>query len=223
MGRNYRKDTGRNYIGTRPSAGSVRSICRKISELPQARYGLLDEGEIVERLNRAMLGWANYFRLGEVAPAYAAIDAHATKRLRQWLCRKHKVQSGKYVRYPDERLWQSMGLTRLKRADGQLCVGEGHDLEREPSAGNPHARFDERGEETWSRWGLRHRHDGESRRQTATPPTLDKRLSSTLQQLGPTARGSNLSPTSVRFDRPIQGPRAASRARSETGTPIERW
>ena len=114
VGRNYRKDTGRMYIGTRPSAGNVRSICRKISELTQARYGLLDEGEIVERSNRATLGWANYSRLGQVAPPYAAIDAQATKRLRQWLCRKHKVKSGKYVRYPDERLWQSMGLTRLK-------------------------------------------------------------------------------------------------------------
>ena len=64
MGRNYRKDTGQAYIGTRPSAGSLRSICRKFSEWTQARYGLLDEGEIVERLNRAMLGWANYFCLG---------------------------------------------------------------------------------------------------------------------------------------------------------------
>ena len=68
----------------------------------------------MERSNRATLGWANYSRLGQVAPPYAAIDAQATKRLRQWLCRKHKVKSGKYVRYPDERLWQSMGLTRLK-------------------------------------------------------------------------------------------------------------
>ena len=125
VGRNYRKDTGRKYMGTRPSAGSVRSICRKISELTQARYGLLDEGEIVGRLNRAMLGWANYFHLGQVAPAYAAIDAHATKRLRQWLCRKHKVQSGKYVRYPDERLWQSMGLTRLKGRTASFAWAKG--------------------------------------------------------------------------------------------------
>ena len=43
----------------------------------------------------------------------AAIDQHATRRLRQWLCRKHKVQFGKYVRFPDERLWQEYGLTRL--------------------------------------------------------------------------------------------------------------
>ena len=46
-----------------------------------------------------MNGWANYFRLGQVSPAYEAIDAHAIKRLRQWLCGKHKVRAGKYVRF----------------------------------------------------------------------------------------------------------------------------
>jgi len=42
------------------------------------------------------------------------IDAHTTKRPRQRLCRKHKVRTGKYVLYPNERPWQAMGLTRLK-------------------------------------------------------------------------------------------------------------
>ena len=36
-----------------------------------------------------------------------------TRRLRQWLGRKHKVSAGKYVRFPDERLWQEYGLARL--------------------------------------------------------------------------------------------------------------
>ena len=34
--------------------------------------------------------------------------------------------------------------------------GRRHDLVREPGAGNRHAGFDERGEETWLRWRLRH-------------------------------------------------------------------
>ena len=60
-----------------------------------------------------MLGWAKSFQLGQVSPAYRAVDAHAIKRLRQWLCRKHKVRSGKYVRYPDNKLWDDLGLTCL--------------------------------------------------------------------------------------------------------------
>ena len=104
VGRNYNPRTGGAYIGTRPSQGSVRSVCRKISALTEARNGLLPAPEVVERLNRVMLGWANYFHPGQASLAYRAIDAHATKRLRQWLCRKHKAESGKYVRFPDEGL-----------------------------------------------------------------------------------------------------------------------
>ena len=113
IGRNYRQDTGRAYIGTRPSAASVRSICRRISELTTRRDGLLSSGVIVARLNRLLDGWANYFTLGQVCPAYAAIDRHATRRLRRWLRRKHKVRSRGLVRFSDERLRQDYGLTLL--------------------------------------------------------------------------------------------------------------
>ena len=113
IGRNYRRDTGAAYIGTRPSPASVQSICRRLSELTTRRSGLLSPEVVVARLNRLLTGWANYFTLGQVSPAYAAVDRHATRRLRQWLCRKHKVRFGKYVRFPNERLWQDYGLTRL--------------------------------------------------------------------------------------------------------------
>ena len=113
IGQNYRRNTGRTYIGTRPSPASVQSICRRISEMTAAKYGLLETDEMVQRLNRTMTGWANYFALGQVSPAYAAIDQHATRRLRQWLCRKHKIRDGKSVRFPNKCLWNEMGLTRL--------------------------------------------------------------------------------------------------------------
>ena len=113
IGRNYRPDTGAAYIGTRPSPASVQSICRRVSELTTARNGLLSPKEMVRRLNRVLTGWANYFTLGQVSPAYRAVDRHATRRLRQWFCRKHKVRSGKSVRFSNERLWTDYGLTRL--------------------------------------------------------------------------------------------------------------
>lgn len=120
IGRNWNPRTGRAYIGTRPSAESVSSIRRTISELTEARYGLLEPEVVVGRLNRAMVGWANYFVLGQVSPAYSAIDQHATKRLRQWLRRKHKVKSRGTVRFGHERLWKEYGLTRLGPRTAQL-------------------------------------------------------------------------------------------------------
>ena len=84
-----------------------------MSELTRPRYGYLPVGEIVNRLNRAMSGWANYFHLGQVAPAYKAVDKHATRRLHQWLCRKHGTKSRKYVHFSDERLGKLHGLHYL--------------------------------------------------------------------------------------------------------------
>ena len=113
IGRNYRRRGRGSYIGTRPSQASVGSICRKISEWTAPRNGVVLPGQMVEHLNRVMTGWANYYGLGQVSPACRAIDCHAVRRLRQWLCRRHKVRSGGKVRFPDERLRQQYGLTCL--------------------------------------------------------------------------------------------------------------
>ena len=88
--------------------------------------------------------------LGQVSPAYSAVDWHAVRRLRRWLCLKHKVKTGKYVRFPDTRLRDEYGLTRLSPRTKGLCMRR-HDLVRKPDAGNPHVRFDERGLETRQR------------------------------------------------------------------------
>ena len=79
IGGNYRRDTGRAYIGTRPSPASVQSVCRRVSELTTRRDGLLPPDDVVARLNRLLTGWANYFILGQVSPAYAAVDRHVTR------------------------------------------------------------------------------------------------------------------------------------------------
>ena len=114
IGTNYRPKGKGAYIGTRPSQSSVQSICRRISEQTARQYGTLDHDEMVRRLNWMLSGWSNYLYLGQVSPAYVAVDAHATKRLRQWLCRKHKVSSRKYVRFSNTRLYEKYGLTCLK-------------------------------------------------------------------------------------------------------------
>ena len=80
LGRNYRPTGQGAYIGTRPSKASVQSICRKISEWTSPRNGQMSREEMVEHLNRCMTGWANYFRLGQVSPAYNAISSRPCMR-----------------------------------------------------------------------------------------------------------------------------------------------
>ena len=85
---------------------------------------LLDAETVVGRLNRTMVGWANYFCLGPVSKAYRAVDQHARKRLRQWLCAKHKLQWPGTTRFPEASLYGALGLVCLPRGDHQLPVGE---------------------------------------------------------------------------------------------------
>jgi group II intron reverse transcriptase/maturase len=114
IGRCYSPKTGRAYIGTRPSRKKIQRLCCRISELTSCRWELLDQGECVRRLNQALVGWANYFSLGSVSRAYRAVDTHARHRLRQWLCRKHKVSGRGTARFPLRYIYDTLGLVELQ-------------------------------------------------------------------------------------------------------------
>ena len=113
FGRCWKHDSGRVYIGTRPSRKSIKRMVDSITSETDRRRTLLDAEKIVGGLNRKLNGWANYFCLGPVSPAYQAIETHVTNRLRRWLCKKHKVQGTGWSRYPNQYLHEHLGLVNL--------------------------------------------------------------------------------------------------------------
>jgi len=114
IGRCYSRTTGRSYVGTRPSKSRVQRVCSAVSAKTARRWLWRDASDLAEDLNRLLRGWANYFRLGPVSKAYAAVDSHVSRRLRQWLCHKHKKTGRGTSRYPDEYLHDTLGLVRLR-------------------------------------------------------------------------------------------------------------
>jgi group II intron reverse transcriptase/maturase len=113
FGRRYSPKTGRTYIATRPSKKSIKRMIETVHVQTSRNLEWLDAAEMVARLNRQLGGWANYFCLGPVTPAYRFIDRYTTTRLRRWLCKKHKQCSRGFKRYPDEYMYQHLGLIRL--------------------------------------------------------------------------------------------------------------
>lgn len=110
----YRGSAGTPYLGTRPSRKSIRKICRTIHQETRPASGLRQPEQEVARLNRMLVGWANYFCLGGVSKAYRAVDAHTRWRLRQWLRRKQKERGSKGTRrFSDQYLHETLGLVRL--------------------------------------------------------------------------------------------------------------
>jgi len=112
IGRCYSPRTGMSYMAMRPSKKKIQGLMARISEMTSVRTLLKEAQVLVAELNRLLVGWANYFCLGPVSKAYRAVDAHVATRLRRWLCRKHKVASDGYSRYPDRSL-TALGLVRL--------------------------------------------------------------------------------------------------------------
>jgi RNA-directed DNA polymerase len=113
FGRRYSSKTKRAYIAARPSKKSVQRMTAAVHLQTGRNMEWLNAEGMVTRLNQKLGGWANYFCLGPVTPAYRFIDRYTTTRLRRWLCKKHRQRSGGIKRYPDEYLYQQLGLIRL--------------------------------------------------------------------------------------------------------------
>jgi group II intron reverse transcriptase/maturase len=113
FGRCYSMKRGRVYVGTVPSKKRVQRICRAISDETGRDTVRLDPKAMVEKLNRMLTGWANYFCLGSVSKAYSAVDMHARRRLRRWLCDKHHEPRPGYLRFPEASLHSVFGLVQL--------------------------------------------------------------------------------------------------------------
>jgi RNA-directed DNA polymerase len=120
FGRCYSMRRDRVYLGTVPSKKRVQRICRDISDETERDTVWQDSKAIVERLNRLMIGWANYFCLGPVSKAYSAVDLHARTRLRRWLCDKHNQPRPGYKRFPEASLHSVFGLVQLPHRTASL-------------------------------------------------------------------------------------------------------
>jgi hypothetical protein len=120
MGRCYQAQTGKAYIGTKPSKKRVARVCEKISQMTHRKWCWKNTEDLVGELNLVLKGWGNYFRLGSVSKAYRTVDSHTRHRLRQWLCHKHKVRGSERKRFWDEDLYQKLGLFRLERFNTNL-------------------------------------------------------------------------------------------------------
>ena len=113
FGRCYSPKTGRVHLGAKPSTKRVQRICQAISRETGRNKTLLAQETVITTLNRMMIGWANYFCLGPVSPAYRAVERHARKRLRQWLRAKHKLRGQATKQFSITVLHQVLGLVEL--------------------------------------------------------------------------------------------------------------
>jgi RNA-directed DNA polymerase len=103
------------YMAAKPSNKSVARLRQKVNDVlcPQ---NTAPWAEVRDKLNRILWGWSNYFCYGTCVEAYRAVDHHVYDRVREFLRRRHKVQSRGARRFTHPVLYAEMGIVQLVRS-----------------------------------------------------------------------------------------------------------
>lgn len=111
--------TGKPYPGVMPSTKAVKRLKKNIHH-QRHRANVDPIEEVVIRLNRALRGWANYFRYGSVLRVRQKLDRLVFDRVRYFLARRAKCPTRGTRRFPRTYIFGQLGvvsLNALPRAD----------------------------------------------------------------------------------------------------------
>ena len=110
-----RYGTGGNYLTYGPSMKSVKKVCAKVKEQTLSIFKPVKNEEVVQRVNKILVGWGNYFQCGYPRKAFDKVNWYVRNRL--YLHFNRKSQRGYVLKYAPNFYseLQAMGLHRLQR------------------------------------------------------------------------------------------------------------
>jgi RNA-directed DNA polymerase len=113
LGVRYSGATKRRYLGVLPSQKSREQFRARVrSSLRSANFRPV--AEVVDRLNRILRGWGNYFNYGEIVRLRRGMDWYTMERVRDHLRRRHKVAGRGTRRFSRKYIRDTLGLVTLE-------------------------------------------------------------------------------------------------------------
>lgn len=104
---------GRWYLQKWPSQRAMASIRGKIRDRTDRRFARLPLEDTVEDVNHVVRGWGNYFRYGNSAAKFSAIDSYVHERLAMLASTKHGLSGRNWVTRFDYEWCSKLGVYRL--------------------------------------------------------------------------------------------------------------
>ncbi len=148
FGLHWTHRTRRKLLCGAPSKKRMARVCKRISTITNRKRSGLDPTEVVTELNRVLRGWAGYFCLGPVSDAYRAINAHTRHAVPQVVGCQAQERPFRVVLVLEPVAGTDVWAAPTPLGPVPPAACERVNLLREPDAGNPHVRFDERDVET---------------------------------------------------------------------------
>lgn len=105
----------KKYIDISPSRKSMKVAFKKINELTSYKFGYFPVNKIIERLNKYLIGWRNYYKFGNPSRMFQKLNWQVSQKLRKHLRRR----SQRPYKLPNGETWYEhflkMGLVTLTK------------------------------------------------------------------------------------------------------------
>ncbi len=80
-----------------PSRKSLQEIKAKVKHICKTS-GQITQGQLIDRLNPTIRGWANYHRHSICTETFAKLDSYVWRRVYIWTRRRHPHKTGKWIK-----------------------------------------------------------------------------------------------------------------------------
>jgi len=105
----------RYYLHRWPSQRAMKRVRQRVRELTPRRVCHQDVRSVIAELNPVLRGWGQYFRSGNAAGPFTAVDGYVVRRLKSLRIKRagRNLKAGQAQRW-DREYYEQLGLYRLR-------------------------------------------------------------------------------------------------------------